>query len=144
MRLPVSLAPNDCVVRTGGSLHARFSPLVSSPLPPVAPAGARLKCAIDDSDSGLYAILYMRAMTYTAAREKLASTMDSVCDEHDPVVITRNRDQAVVLISLEDYEALEETAYLLRVPANARRLLTSIANVKKGKGVIKALKELPE
>lgn len=86
----------------------------------------------------------MRAMTYTAAREKLASTMDSVCDEHDPVVITRNRDQAVVLISLEDYEALEETAYLLRVPANARRLLTSIANAKIGKGVIKALKELPE
>ena len=65
----------------------------------------------------------MKAITYTAARESLASTMDRVCMDHDPVIITRNRDQAVVMISLEDYESLEETAYLLRSPANARRHL---------------------
>ncbi|MFM8458166.1 MAG: type II toxin-antitoxin system Phd/YefM family antitoxin [Chthoniobacterales bacterium] len=65
----------------------------------------------------------MNAITYTAARENLASTMDRVCLDHDPVIITRNRDQAVVMLSLDDYESLQETAYLLRSPANARRLL---------------------
>ena len=56
----------------------------------------------------------MNVITYTAARENLASTMDQVCMDRDPVIITRKREQAVVMISLEDYEALEETAYLLR------------------------------
>jgi antitoxin YefM len=84
----------------------------------------------------------MRAITYTAARESLAATMDSVCSDHDPVIITRNRDQAVVLMSLEDYESLQETAYLLRVPANARRLLDSIAELDRGEGVVKSLSEL--
>ncbi len=86
----------------------------------------------------------MKAITYTAARESLASTMDQVCVDHDPVIITRNRDQAVVMISLEDYESLEETAYLLRSPANARRLIESIVDLEKGKGIKKKLKELPE
>ena len=84
----------------------------------------------------------MKAITYTAASESLASTMDSVCVDHDPVIITRNRDQAVVMMSLEDYESLQETAYLLRVPANARRLLDSIAELKRGEGVSKSLSEL--
>jgi len=68
----------------------------------------------------------MNAITYTSARENLASTMDRVCRDHDPVIITRNRDQAVVMLSLEDYEALQETAYLLRSPANAKRLMDAI------------------
>ena len=76
----------------------------------------------------------MKAMTYTAAREKLASTMDKVCRDRSPVIITRNRDQSVVMLSLEDYEQLEETAYLLRSPANARRLLSAVASLEKGKG----------
>ncbi len=87
-------------------------------------------------------ILYdMTAISYTAARENLASTMDKVCDDHQPVVITRNRNQAVVMMSLEDYSALEETAYLTRTPANARRLAESIAQVEKGKVVRKKLKD---
>jgi len=84
----------------------------------------------------------MTALTYTAARENLATTMDKVCQDHDPVVITRNRDQAVVMMSLEDYESLQETAYLMRSPANARRLLESIAELEKGKGIKKKLREL--
>lgn len=76
----------------------------------------------------------MNAITYTAARENLASTMDQVCADHSPVIITRNRDQAVVMLSLEDYEALEETAYLMRSPANAKRLLESIHALESGKG----------
>jgi len=84
----------------------------------------------------------MTAITYTAARENLASTMDQVCSDHDPVIITRNRDQAVVMLSLEDYESLQETAYLLRSPANARRLLGSIDSLNKRKNIKKALKDL--
>jgi antitoxin YefM len=76
----------------------------------------------------------MKSLTYTVARENLASTMDRVCEDHDPVVITRNRETAVVMMSLEDYEALQETAHLLRSPANARRLLKSIRQLEAGKG----------
>jgi antitoxin YefM len=76
----------------------------------------------------------MKAITYTAARENLASTMDQVCRDRAPVIITRNRDQAVVMLSLDDYEQLEETAYLLRSPANAQRLLSAVESLKKGKG----------
>ena len=84
----------------------------------------------------------MTAISYTAARENLAATMDKVCKDHDPVIITRNRDQAVVLMSLEDYSSLEETAYLMRSPANARRLAKSIEQIEKGKVIRKKLKDL--
>jgi len=77
----------------------------------------------------------MNAITYTAARENLASTIDQVCKDRNPVIITRKRDQAVVMMSLEDYESLEETAYLLRSPANARRLIESMEAIQNGKTV---------
>jgi antitoxin YefM len=48
-----------------------------------------------------------------------------VCDNHEPVVITRRGQPSVVMLSLEDFKALEETAYLLRSPTNARRLLAA-------------------
>jgi len=86
----------------------------------------------------------MTAITYTAARESLASTMDSVCENHAPTIITRNRDQAVVMMSLEDYESLQETAYLLRTPANARRLMKSMLDLKEGRGIKKTLADLKE
>lgn len=86
----------------------------------------------------------MKAISYTAARENLASTMNQVCDDHDPVIITRNREQAVVMLSLADYEALQETAYLMRSPANARRLLESIEELTKGEGLTKSLTSLTE
>ncbi len=82
----------------------------------------------------------MDSITYTAARENLASTMDKVCADHAPVVITRNRDQSVVMLSLEDYESLEETAYLLRSPANAKRLLEAIHALETGKGRVRKIK----
>ena len=53
----------------------------------------------------------MDALTYSAARANLAHTMDRVCNDHEPLIITRNGEQAVVMLSLEDYNALEETAY---------------------------------
>ncbi len=76
----------------------------------------------------------MNAITYTAARENLASTMDQVCRDRTPVIITRKRDQAVVMLSLEEFEALEATSHLLRSPANTQRLLASIAALESGKG----------
>jgi antitoxin YefM len=77
----------------------------------------------------------MKAITYTAAREGLAAAMDQVCQDRAPMIITRNRDQAVVLMSLDDYEELEETAHLLRSPANARRLLEAIQSLESGRGI---------
>ena len=76
----------------------------------------------------------MDAITYTAARANLASTMDRVCNDHEALIITRNGEQSVVMLSLEDYKALEETAYLLRTPANARRLLSAVSQLSAGKG----------
>ena len=68
------------------------------------------------------------AITYSDARQNLAATMDRVCDAHEPVIITRQKSQSVVMISLEDYSGLMETAHLLRSPANAQRLRASLAN----------------
>ena len=83
----------------------------------------------------------MNAITYTAARQNLAKTMDKVCADREPVIVTRKASGAVVIMSLEDYEALEETAYLLRSPNNARRLLESIAHLESGQGLEKELAE---
>jgi antitoxin YefM len=71
----------------------------------------------------------MDAITYSSARANLARMMDRVCEDHDPLIITRNGGQSVVMLSLEDYQALEETAYLLRSPVNAKRLLSAITQV---------------
>ncbi len=68
--------------------------------------------------------------------------MSSVCEDHTPIIITRKRDQAVVMLSLEDYDSLQETAYLLRSPANAKRLSEGIAELENGKGVLRQLSEL--
>jgi antitoxin YefM len=83
----------------------------------------------------------MDAISYTAARANLAKTMERVCNDHDVVIITRKRESPVVMISLEDYQAMEETAYLLRSPANARHLLESIAELESGKGAERELIE---
>ena len=83
----------------------------------------------------------MNAVTYTAARENLAATMDKVCEDSEPMLITRNRDQAVVMMSLQEYKSLEETAHLMRSPANVRRLLASIQSMEKGRGKVRKLIE---
>jgi antitoxin YefM len=70
----------------------------------------------------------------------LASTINRVCEDDSPVMITRNRDQDVVMLSLAEYESLQETAYLLRLPANAKRLITAVEALNRGKGVKRKLK----
>jgi antitoxin YefM len=67
--------------------------------------------------------------------------MTRVCQNHEPIIITRNNADSVVMLSLDDYKALEETAYLLRTPKNARRLLASIAQLESGQGTQQELKE---
>ena len=83
----------------------------------------------------------MDSISYTSARSNLAKTMDQVCDDHAPIAITRKGEGAVVMMSMEDYQALEETAYLLRSPRNTRRLIESIAELETAKGLEKQLLE---
>jgi len=81
----------------------------------------------------------MEVITYTTVRATLAGTMERVCNNHEPVIITRNGEQSVVLMSLEDYKALEETAYLLRSPENSRRLMSAAEQLVSGQGVAREL-----
>jgi len=83
----------------------------------------------------------MKAISYTIARQNLAGTMKEVCEDHDPIIITRKQHESVVMISLDDYEALSETAYLLQSPRNARRLMESIDEFEAGKGTERELVE---
>ena len=83
----------------------------------------------------------MDAISYTRLRSDLASQMDRVCEDHAPIIVTRKTSSSVVMISLDDYEALEETSYLLRSPKNARRLLESIAELESGSGTERELLE---
>ena len=83
----------------------------------------------------------MDAITYTTARANLARTMDRVCDDHEAIIITRNGEQSVVLLSLAAYMALEETAYLLRPPENAKRILAATTQLNAGAGVERELAE---
>jgi antitoxin YefM len=80
-------------------------------------------------------------MTYSESRAKYAETLNAVVDDREEVVITRSGHDPVVIVSLEDYESLKETAYLLRSPANARRLLDSINRLEDGEGVERDLAE---
>ena len=83
----------------------------------------------------------MDAISYSSARANLAKTMDRVCHDHEALIITRNGEQSVVMLSLEDFQALEETAYLLRSPSNARRLLSATSQLSAGKGTERELAE---
>ena len=73
-------------------------------------------------------------MSYTESRAKYAETLNAVVDDREEIVITRAGHDPVVMVALDDYESLKETAYLLRNPANARRLLNSIDRLERGQG----------
>ncbi|WP_435929442.1 YoeB-YefM toxin-antitoxin system antitoxin YefM [Dryocola sp. BD613] len=76
----------------------------------------------------------MRTISYSEARQNLSATMMKTVEDHAPILITRQNGESCVLMSLEEYNSLEETAYLLRSPANAKRLMSSIENLKAGNG----------
>ena len=71
----------------------------------------------------------MKSITFSNARGNLAETMDQVCQDHSQVIITRRNREAVVMLSLEDYHALDETAHLLGSPRNALRLIESVSEL---------------
>jgi antitoxin YefM len=77
----------------------------------------------------------MDTMSYSSLRNNLASTLDKVNDDHKPVIITRQNGKPAVVMSLEDFQAFEETAYLMASPKNAERLNKAIAEVEAGKTV---------
>jgi antitoxin YefM len=83
----------------------------------------------------------MRTMSYSESRAHYAETLDAVANDHEEVVITRAGHEPVVIVSLDDYEALRETAYLLRSPENARRLVTAIERLEAGQGIRRDLAE---
>ena len=77
----------------------------------------------------------MRTTSFSELRRNLAATIDSVNDDHEPVIITRDRGKAAaVLMSLEDFASYEETRYLLKSPRNAKRLLEATADLEAGNG----------
>jgi antitoxin YefM len=76
----------------------------------------------------------MDSISYTTARTNLAKAMDRVCETRAPLIITRGGQGSVVMLSLEDFNSLEETAYLLRSPKNAQRLLEAITDLELGRG----------
>lgn len=84
----------------------------------------------------------MRTTSYSDLRKNLASEIDKVHADHEPVIITRDRGKpAAVLISLEDFASWEETQHLLKSPANAERLLESITELEAGRGTERKLAE---
>jgi antitoxin YefM len=80
-------------------------------------------------------------MTYSESRARYAETLSAVADDREEVIITRAGHEPVVIVSLDDYQSLKETAYLLRNPENARRLLASIDRLESGGGTVRDLAE---
>lgn len=81
----------------------------------------------------------MDAITYSSARQNMATTMDSVCDDQSPIIITRKNKRSVVMLSLDEYNSLSETAYLLRSPKNAVNLFDAISELDGDNGVERKL-----
>lgn len=84
----------------------------------------------------------MRISSYSEFRRKLADAIDRVNQDHEPLVITRDRGKPMaVLMSLEDFASYEETRHLLRSAENADRLLEAIAELESGGGTVRAIEE---
>jgi antitoxin YefM len=78
----------------------------------------------------------MEIVTYSETRANLKAIMDRAVNDHIPIAITRQRGKPVVMIDLDDWNAIQETMYLLSTPNNARRLMESIANIEVGKNLV--------
>ena len=76
----------------------------------------------------------MKTMSYTESRARYAQVLDDVINNREEVIITRAGHESVVIVSLEDFESLRETAYLMRSPSNARRLLDAMERLETGAG----------
>jgi antitoxin YefM len=83
----------------------------------------------------------MKTISFTESRANYAATLDAVVNDREEIVVTRAGHDPVVIVSLADYESLKETAYLLRSPRNAARLLAAIENLESGGGTARDLVE---
>ena len=84
----------------------------------------------------------MQTTSYSEFRKNLSNMIERVNADHEPIIITRDRNKpSAVLMSLEDYASFEETRYLLKSPKNAERLLEAVAELDAGKGVERTLIE---
>jgi antitoxin YefM len=81
----------------------------------------------------------MEIVTYSETRANLKAIMDRAVNDHIPIAITRQRGKPVVMIDLDDWNAIQETMYLLSTPNNAKRLMESIAELDAGKGIEREL-----
>ncbi len=84
----------------------------------------------------------MKHTSSTELRANLSAMMDKVNDDHEPLLVTRSGGKPVIVLSLDDYEAMDETAYLTASPANAKALREAIARVERGEMVTKTMAEL--
>lgn len=80
----------------------------------------------------------MQTMTFSHMRQNLATAIDNVVDNHSPIIITRQNKDSVVMLSLEDYKSIEETAYLMQSMTNASRLNSAISQLEAGLGKTKS------
>lgn len=81
----------------------------------------------------------MRIMSYSESRARYAEVLDSVVNDREEIVITRSGHEPVVIVALADFESIRETAYLMRSPANARRLLDAMERLESGEGQLHEL-----
>ena len=84
----------------------------------------------------------MQVVNFTEARNNLKSIFDTVYQDHEDVIVNRKSGENVVIISLEKYNSMNETEYLMRSPANRKHLLNSLQQLEEGKVVTKDLSEL--
>lgn len=78
----------------------------------------------------------MRTLTFSETRAHFAETLNRVVDDREPVIVTRAKRDSVVIMALDDYESMRETLYLLRSPANARRLFAAIDRMERGTATV--------
>ncbi len=83
----------------------------------------------------------MQTMSFSQMRQNLATAIDTVVNNHSPIIITRQNKEPVVMISLDDYKSIEETAYLMQSMTNASRLNSAILQLEAGQGTKRELIE---
>jgi len=81
----------------------------------------------------------MKAVTYSTLRANLSCSMEQVCEAHEPMIVTRQKAESVIVMSLEDYEAMRETCYLMSNPRNAARVMEAIEELESGGGTAHTL-----
>ena len=84
----------------------------------------------------------MSTITYSMARDHLAEVWDKTVSSREPVIVSRRGAESIVMLPLEEWEGLQETAHLLRSPANARRLLAALNRLDRGEGDILSMESL--